>query len=445
MNKLHRTSLALFLIIIQTVFAIAAGTAAIYKKSLNSVPSGVDVDGLAVGGMSYDAASVKIDAAYTEKMENSSIELQMEDGTVYKVPFSQIDAQISPDATIESIKKISSINELPALLNSYFGHSRHDIDPVINFDEGKLRLALIELSKKTRVEPVNAKIDCNNGTIEKTAEYDGIELNVANTVDTIKKMLSEDPWSPIKLSRAKNYELTTIIPEIGLKDYDDIQIVLSEYKTPIIDAELKNGISAAVDSINGLILDPNSESGTVDTFSFIECLSSKGTTFDNDDDGYDQVASTLYAAILLAGLPDPKINITRMAHELAVDYIEPGFDAWISGNGGDLKFTNSFDSKIAIFAKMEDGYVKVTIAGSVDNKNNYEIRSEIAQKFAPTVYNVENRSLKPGERVVLSRGRDGMLVNVYRNNELISTDKYDAEKSIVQIGPNTPWNSDEGK
>lgn len=445
MSKLHRTSLALFIILIQTLFAIVAGTAVIYRESLHNIPSGVDVGDVAVGGMSYDAASAKIDAVYTDKLRDNSIQLQMEDGTVYKVPFSQICAHINAEATINSIKKISSINKLPALFNSYFGHSSQNIDPVVDFDEGKLRLALVELSEKLRVEPVNAKIDCNNGTIEKTAEYEGIELNVANAVETVKKMLSEDPWSPIELIKAKNYELKTILPEIGIKDYDDIQVVLSEYQTPITDDGLINGINTAVDTINGIIIDPYEGSGATGTFSFIDRLSSNGRATGNDDDGYDQVASTLYAALLLSGLPDPKTNITRMPHELAVDYIEPGLDAWISDNGGDLKFNNSFDSRIAIFAKAEDGYVKVSIAGSMKNKGDYEIRSEVVQKFAPTVYNVENRDLKPGQRIVLSNGRDGMLVEVYRNDELISTDKYEAEKSIVQIGPNTPWNIDEGK
>jgi len=444
-SKLHRTSLAIFLILIQTLFAIAAGTAAICKESMYNIPSGVDVGGVAVGGMRYDAASAKIDAAYTDKLRDSSIQLQTEDGTVYKVPFSQIYAHINTDAIIRSVKKIGTINKLPTLFNSYFGRSGQNIDPVIDFDEGKLRLALIELSEKLRIEPVNAKINYNNGTIEKTAEYEGIELNIANVVDTIKKTLSEDPWSPIKLIKSKNYELKTILPEIGIKDYDDIQVILSEYETPITDDGLLSGINTAVDSINGVIIDPYEGSGTAGTFSFVDHLSSDGRAISNDDDGYDLVASTLYAALLLSGLPDPKTNITRMSHELAVDYIEPGFDAWISGNGGDLKFNNSFDSKIALFANVEDGYVKVSIAGSMKNKGDYKIRSEVVQKFAPTVYNVENRDLRPGQRIVLSNGRDGMLVEVYRNDELISTDKYEAEKSIVQIGPNTPWDINEGK
>jgi len=37
--------------------------------------------------------------------------------------------------------------------------------------------------------------------------------------------------------------------------------------------------------------------------------------------------------------------------------------------------------------------------------------------------------------VVLDPGKEGVTVRVYRNDELISTDTYEAESSIVQIGP----------
>jgi hypothetical protein len=48
---------------------------------------------------------------------------------------------------------------------------------------------------------------------------------------------------------------------------------------------------------------------------------------------------------------------------------------------------------------------------------------------------VENRELEPGEQIVLDPGKAGVTVRVYRNDELVSTDTYEAESSIVQIGP----------
>ena len=78
----------------------------------------------------------------------------------------------------------------------------------------------------------------------------------------------------------------------------------------------------------------------------------------------------------------------------------------------------------------------VAIAGNRDDRTDKSvIRTQIVQKSSPPVYYVENRDLKPGEKVVLDPGKEGVTVRVYRNDELISTDTYEAESSIVQIGP----------
>jgi vancomycin resistance protein YoaR len=88
--------------------------------------------------------------------------------------------------------------------------------------------------------------------------------------------------------------------------------------------------------------------------------------FENDNEGYDLVASTLYAALLKTGMPVDLI--TRLPHKMAVDYIEPGLDSWISGNAGDLKFKNPFKNKIAIFAERIEDRVVVAIAGSLADR-----------------------------------------------------------------------------
>jgi hypothetical protein len=54
---------------------------------------------------------------------------------------------------------------------------------------------------------------------------------------------------------------------------------------------------------------------------------------------------------------------------------------------------------------------------------------------------MENQNLKQGEKNVVSPGKVGLKVNVFRNEELISTDTYKAVESIIQIGPFTKWDN----
>ncbi len=135
-----------------------------------------------------------------------------------------------------------------------------------------------------------------------------------------------------------------------------------------------------------------------------------------------------------------------MAHKLAVDYIEPGLDAWISGDAGDLKFSNPFNHKIAIFAEKKGSMITVAIAGhGNDITQEYDISTQIVQRLTPPVAYVVDSDLKSGESITLNPGKDGVVVNVFRNDELISSDRYEAEKRIVRIAADSGLWDDERK
>jgi vancomycin resistance protein YoaR len=439
--KTRNTLLIFFLILIQSVIAITAGMTALLRSSLMVVPSGVIVGEQSIGGMDYAEAIKAVELNYAEKFKQRSLLIDVENRKKFEIPFSQIDARVDGDATIQTITSQKGIKGIPSLLNSYFGHTKPALEPVIKFNEGKLRMALLELSDKVYIAPTDASINYKNGILDRKAETSGLALNVTNTVEVIRDQLSSDPWGTVKLSREGGYELQMVNANVKLKDYDEIQQVLAEYSTRVIDKELLDGISYSIGIINGVTIPAAADGSKPEEFSFVKKIRNEKADFDNDNEGYDQVASTLYAALLSAGIPAD--SITRMPHKLAVDYIEPGLDAWISGSEGDLKFTNPFSHKIAIFAQLEGDRIKVAIAGSMsDKKGDYEIKTEITQRFEPPVYYIENRNLKPGEKVILNPGKEGVMVNVYRNGELIGPDKYEAEKAIVQIGPNTDWKNE---
>lgn len=73
--------------------------------------------------------------------------------------------------------------------------------------------------------------------------------------------------------------------------------------------------------------------------------------------GICQVSSTLYAAMLAAGLPATE----RHPHSLKVGYIPEGMDATVSGTTIDLRFTNIFEEPIQIQAVADQGTLTVSI------------------------------------------------------------------------------------
>lgn len=434
MVKRRKTPLIFLLIAIQSVLAVMAGVAVLYGASLDSVPAGVTVDGISIEGMPYTDAVSKIEVSCIEKLKTGSLVLDVEGSKPMELPYAKIDAAFDGEGTLKSLKALSSAGNIPELLELSLGNKNKAVHPVIKFNESKLRVELANLSEKLYVKPENAEITFEDGVVRKKADTSGLKLNVDNAAEVIRKQLSEDPWKPVGLAKLNDYVLQSVNADVTMKDFDDIQQILAEYSTEILDPQLAESISTAVDSIDGTII--SQKGGKNDQFSLVDKLKGKNAEFDNDNEGYDQVASTLYAAMLTAGIT--KDSIVRDQHKLAPDYIEPGLDSWISGNSGDLKLSNPYPNKLAIFARVEGNSVTVAIAGSMKNKTeDFAISTEIVQRYAPAVYYVENSSLKPGEKIMLNPGKDGITVNVLRNGDLIGTDQYEAEKSIVQIAPGT--------
>ena len=125
-------------------------------------------------------------------------------------------------------------------------------------------------------------------------------------------------------------------------------------------------VSLAASRINGVVIQPG------ESFSFSQTILPRtkengyveAPIIMNDEfvpgigGGICQVSSTLYAAMLSAGIPATE----RHPHSLAVSYIPAGMDATISGNAVDLKFTNIFDKPIQIQASAYEGTLTVTIS-----------------------------------------------------------------------------------
>lgn len=442
MARIRKALLVFVIILIQSALAISAGLGAIYLSAGKTVPPGVYAGDVDIGRLSKAAAEKKLNDYYRAAYADKSLELVVEGGDKYLIPYSDIEAALDAKATVDFMHGWKAAGYLPNLLSAYFGRDKFTVVPVVRFNESKLREKLIELTKQIDREPVNATVYAENGSIVKKAEIPGISMNVANSAEVIRRQISDRPDSPVLLEESEGYAIQTVPAEVKLKDLEEIQQVLAEYSTDIIEPELQDSIKLSATAINGVILSAAGGEDDGDAFSFVECLKKQNPDFENDNEGYDQVASTLYAAVLSAGIE--KDSIMRLQHNLVTDYIEPGLDAWISGNAGDLKFKNTFAHKLAIFANVNGGRLTVSIAGDrSDRRGDILLSTEIVQRFEPPVVNVENKALKPGEKITLSSGAEGLMVNVYRNQELISTDKYEAVKAIVQIGPDTDWSEDD--
>lgn len=92
-----------------------------------------------------------------------------------------------------------------------------------------------------------------------------------------------------------------------------------------------------------------------------------GRTVQTYGGGVCQVSSTLYGAVIRAGL----VPVERNAHSMAVSYVPLGLDAAISEGVKDLKIKNTYDTPIYITGYADGSIVTFNVYGKADLLDGY--------------------------------------------------------------------------
>ncbi len=169
-----------------------------------------------------------------------------------------------------------------------------------------------------------------------------------------------------------------------------------------------------------------------------------GEFVDGVGGGVCQVSTTLYNAVLMAGL---KI-IEYHPHSLPVSYVAPSFDAMVNSNTADLKFINNTHNPIIIRTYADGQKLKVEIYGE-ELTEKYVRKSEITEKINPPESEIvfdekgEFPDLYDGESKVVKYGKAGYksvgYLIVLKNGKQssvkkIRTDNYAPVRGKIVIG-----------
>ena len=130
--------------------------------------------------------------------------------------------------------------------------------------------------------------------------------------------------------------------------------------------------------------------------------------------GICQVSSTLYNAILKAGIQD----IVRTHHSLPSTYVDLGLDATVDWENIDFKFVNTLNYPMFIEMYTENKKLFVNIFSNSDlNKKEYVIENNVNED--DNVYKVN---------VIRKTYESGNLIN----SELISNDIYTLASPLLK-------------
>lgn len=256
-----------------------------------------------------------------------------------------------------------------------------------------------------------------------------------------------------RLQTTVSIPLQVIPPRVTASHLQTITTPLAEASTRFSEAQRNrsHNIRQAAARINGVVLLPG------DVFSYNQTVGPrtlregfrkapvivKGELVPGDGGGVCQVSSTLYMAVLQAGLQ----ILQRSKHAFPIGYAPAGLDATVVYGVLDLRFRNNTDYPVAVIAHAARGRMRVSIWGAEQARRQVRIQRIVHGVFGVPVKTVPSANLPAGVRRVVTKGHVGMRVSVYRIieepgeppiREKISTDTYRPQARVVLVGQAKP-------
>ena len=312
-------------------------------------------------------------------------------------------------------------NILDKKLDKLLSEIYSDIDKAnthydISFDDGDIEEMVNEAKKKWDIPPQNGSISGFNKETKSftyTHESDGFLIDENRLKGDLKSFTDrKDFQADILVVRN---EAKPSVTEVSAKEKYK---VIGTFTTKTTDNKDRNtNISLASEALDGLIIKPGEE------FSFNNTTGNRteergyrpagayvnGVLSEEPGGGVCQVSSTLYNAVIFAGLTTTE----RHAHSYEPTYVTPGEDAMVSYDGyagPDMKFVNTCDTAIAIRAVLTGQTLTCSIIGIPILEDGVSIEMEskkIADLDPPAPEYIEDKSLKKGKEVVISEAKKG--------------------------------------
>jgi len=255
------------------------------------------------------------------------------------------------------------------------------------FSDDLIRTKILDISRKINRSPQDSVFIVENGiVIEFTTSKDGITVNETLLLNQIKELPDTINIPVVKISPkiknedVNNFGINTLLGK-GFSNFKG-SIPNRIYNVNLAQSKFK-GILIPPDetaSFNEILGDVSAFTGYKSAY-----VIKDGKTVLGDGGGVCQVSTTLFRAVLSAGLP----IIERRAHAYRVGYYEqgfgPGLDATVYSPTTDFKFKNDTGAHILIQPSIDLNNLSLTfeIYGTNDGRVATTSKPIITSSSAP--------------------------------------------------------------
>ena len=374
-----------------TVAVIGIGTLA-FSDSVadgDKIVLGVRAEGQPLGGLDRTAAEKFFNTVAAQKIHDLTFRC---DGEEFVVTPAEIGLTPLVDKAAQEAfsygrggSTVGNFNDqIKCILNG------RNVKLTAAYDTALLEEKLNDIAAKVQRDPVNALCRFSSGTvIEKVPGVIGKRLNVTELAESLR-----EPLTTLNLPKgAIDLKLEDIAPFVTTEDIAAVDSVLGTYSTSYYPGDRGDNIWLAANSISDKLVK------TGWTFSFNDTVGPR--TWDNgykvagviingrpDVDyggGVCQVSSTLYNAVLLAGLTPTE----RTPHFFQSTYIAPGRDATVADGQIDFKFRNDLAHNVYLLAEAYGSTLSVYVLGTKADLGGADVVLETDGSYmSPSLYRV---------------------------------------------------------
>jgi len=285
-------------------------------------------------------------------------------------------------------------------------------NPSLSFDRALAISYLDTLRKDIDQEPVEPVLTLENGKVTKfSAGEVGREVNAEATIAAMRT-------AAVAKKKTSTVAVTLAQPQTATGDTNTLGIteLIAEGTTDFKGSPTNRryNLSLGAKRVNGVLVQPG------ETFSLIKALGKidgkngwkpelviKGSQIIPEfGGGLCQVATTLFRAVLNAGLPITE----RTNHSLRISYYEPpiGLDATIYEPRPDLKFRNDYATPILFQTEVRGTKLIFRVYGTKDGRSvSLPTPKVFNQTKIPATKYIEVTNLKPGEQKCQKPGHPG--------------------------------------
>jgi vancomycin resistance protein YoaR len=463
--KYRNPYIRLFVYILM-ITAIACLGIALYGLQ-NRMPAGYTIDEWHVGGITYMEFEQQL-TEHTQLVQQQPIRLvsTLPDLKLpaFTATMEQLGLRVSVEDVLVPLAQLRTGSPWTRAVSRWQLRERHqalryEFDPAVLHGALLLQLSTLygqQPSPAQRVVGPTDEIsyipDRPVNRVDETALLQQLqkEIRPLGTRDRISSQ-SEESVVPIDIPLS----FVTQKPDLTLSvlQAQGVDRKISEFSTPLMqtsEGRLHN-VRSTASTIHDLLMKPG------DTFDYATYIAQTEARFGFQEapvivngklvpgigGGICQVSSTLYNAVLRAGLT----IVERRHHSLPVSYVPLGQDATFAAGHINFQFRNSTDKYLLIRTSVDDRQMTVKLFGQIPIDTTYAIESHTIRTLQPEIRYVANPTLSPGKKQLISEGRPGYVVDTIRykkqadriiSQERISLDTYAAQPTIIAVYPTTP-------